>query len=194
MEPGGRVRRAAVDILGAAATSAAALALPRFLSAADDLSAHHDRHATIDWNGAVYAVWGSAPGDVWAGGSPPDYRVPPTVIHRWNGSAWAAVTVSETRSATLRSIWGSGPDDAWAAGYSWTGGAGAEAQYAGSLFHWNGTAWTDAEAPAGPESLGPIWGTAPDDVWLVGMPRHDCDERHVYHWDGANWTRAAVFD
>ena len=94
----------------------------------------------------------------------------------------------------LQGIWGSSPQDIWAVGTNFT------------VIHYDGTHWTpiridlpddgtrsDAPAPLGlmgrpivdegPTTLDGIWGSGPNDVWIV-----NCHTPEVIHWDGNQWT------
>jgi hypothetical protein len=54
-----------------------------------------------------------------------------------------------------------------------------------SLFFWNGEKWAPGASPIdGPKAL---WGTAPNDVWLVG-------QGGAGHFDGSTWHRVAGLD
>jgi hypothetical protein len=68
-----------------------------------------------------------------------------------------------------RSVWGSGPNDVWAVGD------------AGTILHWNGTAWTGVPSGTGNDLYG-VWGSGPNDVWAVGAGGT------VLHWNGTAWT------
>jgi hypothetical protein len=69
-------------------------------------------------------------------------------------------------------IWGSGPNDVWAIG--------------GSTYHYDGTAWTEADKHPGAR----IWGSGPNDVWSVGDSGYCCNKRPIYHFDGTAWSPA----
>ncbi|MCK6613978.1 MAG: hypothetical protein L6Q47_07040 [Ignavibacteriaceae bacterium] len=92
---------------------------------------------------ALDAVWGSAPDDVWAGGSEG------TLIH-WNGSNWKKVQ-SPTR-LRIFDIWGRSSNDIYAIGFSLLG------KY--ELLHYDGLRWklvTETMPPASSYQLSTIW-------------------------------------
>ena len=106
-------------------------------------------------------VWGSGPGDVWAGGDAG------TMVH-FTGASFSTVATASPES--IRGIWGSGPNDVWAVGDSNT------------IQHWDGTAWSLVYQGEGYTRFNGIWGSGPSDVWAVGA--HGV----VYHWDGVSWA------
>ncbi|MBV6511080.1 MAG: hypothetical protein FMNOHCHN_00559 [Ignavibacteriaceae bacterium] len=92
---------------------------------------------------ALNAVWGSAPDDVWAGGSEG------TLIH-WNGSNWKKVQ-SPTR-LRISDIWGRSSNDIYAIGFSLLG------KY--ELLQYDGLRWklvTETMPPASSYQLSTIW-------------------------------------
>lgn len=80
-------------------------------------------------------------------------------------------------SNTIESIWAIASNDIWA------GGA------AGTLLHYDGTAWTlytawgqgDFAQPPSTSFFHGIWGVASNDVWAVGSGGI------IYHYDGVRW-------
>ncbi len=83
-------------------------------------------------------------------------------------------------TVTLYGIWGPGDGTAWAVG----GNPDVPAD-AARVFHYDGTAWTDAAIPveaAAQFALYKVWGAAADDVWAVGA------NGIAIHWDGSAWT------
>jgi hypothetical protein len=71
--------------------------------------------------------------------------------------------------SALRGVWGASKDDVWVAAYK------------GDLHHWDGKAWTKAEAPPHRELLC-VSGSGPNDVWAVGY------EGNTLHYDGQAWS------
>ncbi|MBX3211150.1 MAG: hypothetical protein KF850_03890 [Labilithrix sp.] len=101
---------------------------------------------------ALYAIWGSGPGDVWIVGERG------TIRHYAGGDAQLGSVESPT-SSTLRAVWGSGPKDVWAVGDD------------GTILHYDGTAWTLSTGsfpPGEKPNLHGVWGSGPNDVWAVG--------------------------
>jgi len=119
-------------------------------------------------------VWASAPDDAWAlAWSNPGLFYDPRMgvgrarLFRWDGSAWTEV--AEQRSHGF-ALWGY-EGCVWLAGNSMMPVWAAEAGTCGD----------------GVESLRPLygaWGSAPDDLWAVGLLGQ------VARWDGSTWTRS----
>ena len=105
------------------------------------------------------ALWGSAANNVYAAGQSG------TVV-RWNGTAWATVTVGTTTSDFL-CLWGSAANNVWVAG------AG------GATLQFDGTTWINRITAS--QSVGALWGTGPADVFAFATGR-------LRHWDGTAWT------
>ncbi len=134
---------------------------------------------------ALWAVWGSAPDDVWAAGS--------ELLH-WNGVAWSVAppTLADLwDGVVILSLWGSGPSDVWAVGYVNVNGDAIMSDPC--ILHWDGAAWTPmptgvpVPAPSA-EGFVSVWGSGPADVW-VGVPGgFDGIPSGFFHWDGALWS------
>jgi hypothetical protein len=139
------------------------------------------------------AVWGSGGNDVWAvGGSSSADN-----IWHWDGSAWSLSPNAGLSNTHLLGVWGSGPGDVWA--------VGAYSACDPSFMHWDGSAWSVSEPltleDAGeysydygftPES---IWGSGPDDVWVVGASCNEGAYGNViaaWHYDGVAWSDLLV--
>lgn len=118
--------------------------------------------------GDLWWVFGFADGPIYMGGDG-------GVIVRRDGDTF---TVMDTPSTgTIYGIWGSSPDDLWAVG----GESDASGGFAWRLV---GDAWVpEASLPADVATDAALWkafGTATDDVWLVGS------NGVSLHWDGAS--------
>ena len=130
----------------------------------------------------LYAVWGSSPTDLWAGGGAPttgDQASPGTLLHGTGPSpstiAWEAVAAP----AAVRSIWGTSATDVWAIAsvperfrtddpsfvlhYSGPAGAGDA-----------GSEWkVDPVSNEFPSYFQKAWGTSKDDIWVTGRVAGD---------------------
>ncbi|MBX3211149.1 MAG: hypothetical protein KF850_03885 [Labilithrix sp.] len=117
---------------------------------------------------ALYAVWGSHPTDLWVGGE--------SGVFHGTGTSSSSLTWTFVPTAVpVRSIWGTSSSDVWAVGYAGTTSAGT-----GAVLHCSsatadvdaGDAEVSCEADPGaaafPARFTKVWGTAADDVWLVG--------------------------
>jgi hypothetical protein len=69
-------------------------------------------------------------------------------------------------SMGVSALWAFAPDDVW---------AGAE-----SIFHFDGSAWTEVAAPS-LGAVGDFWGFAPDDLYAVGG-------MSLLRWNGTAWS------
>lgn len=126
----------------------------------------------------AWGIWGSGSQDVWAVGS----TATSGVLH-WDGTAWRFnyLVPASGQSSGMTAVWGSGPDDVWAVG----GGDDTGSKLmAASVFHWDGTAWTQNLSGL-PSELSGIWGSASNDVWVAG------NNGLIAHWDGSSWTQYA---
>jgi hypothetical protein len=65
---------------------------------------------------------------------------------------------ADVQAGALRAVWGSGQGDVHIAGDN------------GVIFDWTGTKWQEDVGTRGVDYFG-VWGTAPDDVWVVGTFR-----------------------
>jgi len=148
-------------------------------------------------------IWGSGPNDVYAVGWHGDYlheidqgvHAHPVLLH-YDGSQWADATVPS--EAHLRNIWGSGPNDVYFVGTEWS--------YDPNLFpseirkdqilHYDGSSWSISwESDPERTDLGGMWGSGPNDVYVVGT-YHEWGETHAedvdygitLHFDGSTWS------
>jgi hypothetical protein len=109
---------------------------------------------------------------------------------RWDGTAWAAVTVPFAWATTLGVVRGSSAHDVWVT----NGGAG--------LFHWDGANWTDLSPPGLPSGSRVIEMRVlgPNEAWLINsypLPVNPQNgnlyyQSMVLHWDGAGWTQVPL--
>lgn len=117
----------------------------------------------------LWWVHGFAHDDVWAVG---DLG---TILH-FDGVAWTVVDGGGF-DYTLWGVWGASPNELWAVGGSAAGGQ------PGVLRRWSGGTWSDVTGLDLTDlRLFKVWGTAADDVFVVG------DEGTALHWDGVAWT------
>lgn len=127
----------------------------------------------------------------------------PTLILRWNGSAWRQVPSPSTGYlSALSGVAAVSPSDAWAVGFSTSNGAFSQASTL--IEHWNGSSWTTVPSPnpgsGGNELLG-VAATSPTDAWAVGFAGVDSppnllacsglrsgETTILEHWNGTTWT------
>lgn len=118
--------------------------------------------------GALYAVWGSSPTDLWIGGEGGLY-------HATGASSSALAFQAVELSVPIMSILGFGASDIWATGYS----QDLEFTYdTGRVFHYSGgsgaaaSEWAEDDVTlSSPALYAKIWGTSDDDLWIGGDGR-----------------------
>jgi len=87
-----------------------------------------------------------------------------------NDGDWVVQTVPEQAFVAPYTLWVFSETDVWLGG--------------SSLWHWDGSAWREAAAPAN-TGIVDFWGFAPDDLWAIGSDI-------VFHWDGSAWSEVAA--
>ncbi len=116
--------------------------------------------------GSLSGVWGSGPDDVYiVGGDENGARA-----FHYDGATWSEIEGLPEGAALLVWAFGFGPDDVWFVGEE------------GTALHWDGASWTSVETGT-TEDLWGVWGSAPDDLWVVGGNWGE-GEPLILHWDG----------
>lgn len=130
--------------------------------------------APTDYSGqlpGLFGVWGRSANDVWAVGGN-------GVILHWTGTGmWTTVRTQAFQA--FREVWGGSSGPVWAAG-----SVGFPPMNR-LLFKWDGSTWTDATTGPASTSYYAVWGTAPDNAWVVGA------SGTVIHWNGSSWSQVA---
>ena len=125
-------------------------------------------------NKTLYAVWGTAADNVWAGGEG-------GVLFHFDGLRWSAA--HSAVSASIRVIWGVSANDVWAAAV----GGHNEAIF----IHYDGKNWSEVASPTGNNQalFRSLWGSAANDIWAIGQ-RYDGGiwRGVIAHYDGAKWS------
>jgi hypothetical protein len=133
--------------------------------------------ATYDQRTWFEKVWGSSASDVYAVGwindpglGPEDHF--PNVYH-FDGTAWSPVDWDGQTSIfsgnSLFGVWGTSASDVYVVGDK------------GSIFHFDGSNWSEVGPFSGPVNRAVVGGSA-NDVLVVG------DYGELLHWDGASWA------
>jgi hypothetical protein len=124
----------------------------------------------------TYAVWGTSPSDVFAGGNyiGPDGQVSGNYLIHYDGSGWSTMIMPTPDQSVIKEIWGSSPTDVFATGQSST------AEY---IYHYDGTTWTVSETSS--TLISGIWGASATDVYVVGG---DSRGALILHYDGSAWS------
>jgi hypothetical protein len=104
-------------------------------------------------------------------------------------SAGEWTTFAKLGGPGLRKIWGSSDSDIWVVGsYDYAGTVlldGPAVIPLPRVVHFDGTSWRDADVSGWTEPWY-VWGTARDDVWILGAPAR--------HFDGTSWTAFPAAD
>ncbi len=122
--------------------------------------------------GALSAVWGSAPNDVFVVGGTPGVGE----VYHFDGSQWRMMPIPDV--PLLVWVFGFGPGDVYAVG---AGGGG---------IRFDGTSWTSWSTGTTQDLWG-IWGATPDDLWLVGGNVGEGDPV-ILHFNGSAFAPVPV--
>ena len=122
----------------------------------------------------LVGVGGSSATDVWVGGSDGGTAV----IYRNTGSGWTKGTLPQqflNVDSSVNVIYAASPTLAWAAG-----------ENSAFPLKWNGTSWQlDFSMGVSMSPIRGIWGSGPNDVWLVGGSE-------LLHHDGVKWAKSSA--
>jgi hypothetical protein len=142
--------------------------------------------------GYLNGVDAESSSDVWAVGNYVDQGLHPLTEH-WDGANWSWVPApdgSPFGTNVLHDVSVVSSTDVWAVGYQdVTGGA----DFQPLIEHWDGDAWSVAQAPTIPGDnnlLYDVYAVGVGDVWAVGStsgPRP-----LTMHWDGIKWKLVGV--
>ncbi len=127
----------------------------------------------------ISGLWGSGPNDVWAFGGTSN-----SAHLHWDGTSWTFDFFQPTVGVSFEILagWGSAANDVWAVGSGDETGQRQPGTAPGaSIFHWDGTAWTQNISGLN-SALNAIWGFSSTDIWTVGW------NGLIAHWDGVTWT------
>lgn len=122
--------------------------------------------------GALSAVWGSGPNNVFVVGG----RTSQGEIYHYDGAKWRAMDVPAV--SLLVWVYGFGPNDVYAVGLG------------GGVVHYDGSKWTALNSGT-TESLWGIWGKSSDDIWIVGGTVGSGDPI-ILHFDGQSFTSVPI--
>jgi hypothetical protein len=103
------------------------------------------------------------------------------VIVRWDGTQWSRTEFPDV--AYLHGVWGLDATHVYAVGYGYDSNYGNQIPH---LYRWDGSTWTEMPTGQPNGQLFGVWGTSPDDLWVVGSM--------VLRWDGETWTRQFVHE
>lgn len=116
--------------------------------------------------GALSAVWGSGPNDVFVVGGTPDRGE----VYHFDGTEWSGMNIP--RVPILIWVFGFGPNDVYAVGEQ------------GAFIRYDGERWTEVDSGTD-EDLWGIWGNTPQDLFIVGGEA-DSGSPVILGYDGAS--------
>jgi hypothetical protein len=146
--------------------------------------------------GPLYGLDAIAADDIWAVGTRPDPNDPDEDIglaEHWDGATWTEFPTPAFGGeigGTLLDVSGSSADGVWAVGSS------GQAFFNDTQIvveHWNGAAWSQADAPDASfnDALFGVVAVSSTDAWAVGgfdTGGTGLNHMLIEHWDGQHWT------
>lgn len=168
-----------------------------------------ERVTAIDPYDHVRGIWGASADDAWAWGW--------KSLYHWDGTTWTRWP--STPSDEIRAIWGPRPNDLWMStdvgtfrwdGVAWSASP-SQIGFAAASFHsaaggmpfavgpwgqvarYDGARWVElgSRIDSLPVTFGDVWGSAPDDVWVVGTDEtSEVGQGRVFRWNGRHWAIA----
>jgi hypothetical protein len=153
-------------------------------------------------SGALTAVAGSSPSDVWAvgawnvGGPSGSFDGLHTLIEHWDGDRWAIIASPDAPDVVriteyLVAASAAGPSDAWAVGLVTKDQGFGGRPDRQLLEHWDGTAWRVSPGAVlpGRTSLSDVVAMTPQEAWAVGSAQAQPVARTlIERWNGTSWT------
>jgi hypothetical protein len=127
------------------------------------------------------SVWGLSPSDVYAVGADYGPGWKPLVAH-FDGSRWSLATLPTETLREPLDIWGTSPQNLYVAGVVHDPVDTSMAHDHGLILHFDGSAWSETVDSESGVHLKAVWGTAPDNVYMVGDPGA------IVRWDGTRWA------
>ncbi len=118
--------------------------------------------------GGVFGVWAASPDDIWV-----VVNGYPFFVFYYDGSGWHRQFESGNIAV---SIWGATTSDIFIVGFE------------GNIWHYDGSAWALMSDTGYERALQDAWGSAGDDVYIVGANIVSGDGGAVLHYDGAGWA------
>jgi cysteine-rich repeat protein len=122
----------------------------------------------------IYALWGTAPGDVYAVGERAPYDL--HLVHHYDGLAWSNVDLNfpgASDIAALYDVWGTGADSVHAVG-----------DYGMVIRYQASSGWTRIDIGTAATLRG-VWGSADNDIYVVGFV--GAGGSTLMHYDGVEW-------
>ncbi|HEY5928480.1 MAG TPA: hypothetical protein VIV11_42630, partial [Kofleriaceae bacterium] len=148
---------------------------------------------SLNGSGRIGGIWEDG-ADLWLANQMGIYRrhngvwdplVQPTGTTVWYHGIWASGGHAFAVGGALLGVWGQSPSDVYV--------VGGKAQL-GSVWHFDGTAWSEMALPSATSLLRAVWGTG-GEVFAVGnVPDNDVTtpDATIVHYDGTLWTEMEI--
>lgn len=137
--------------------------------------------------GAMWSVAAFSLKSIWAGGTNSRNQ---SLVVRWNGSRWSAVTIPGASGFFYDLVAGSSASDVWV--------FGTNAKGTKKAFRWNGAHWRAIAMPmvsaAAPVVVSPtsVWATGQVECKIPSKPAAWKCVTPVYHWNGHTWRKSSI--
>jgi hypothetical protein len=130
------------------------------------------------------SVWGLSGQDIYLAGAAYGTGFTPLVAH-FDGQQWSLFTLPSVTAREPLDVWATSPQNLYVVGVLHGAPDPNNANDQGLILHYNGSAWDETIRPAMGVHLKAVWGTASDNIYVVGDPGV------IAHWDGTAWTDEA---
>ncbi|HEY6276122.1 MAG TPA: hypothetical protein VIX86_07300 [Streptosporangiaceae bacterium] len=126
-----------------------------------------------------------------AGGPPRISGVGKTLVARWSGTSWKAVSAPSPGGSGISRLYGvtaTSSGNAWAVGEYNPG-----VEYKSLVEHWNGTKWAQQTSPDPSSSdnfLAGVAATSSGNAWAAGFYyTGTAYDSFIVHWNGTKWSK-----
>src|SRR5262249_17482160 len=126
------------------------------------------------------SVWGLSSTDIYTVGAEYGRGWTPLVAH-FDGNQWSLFTLPVDTLREPLDICATSPPNLYVAGVVHDAVDTSMAHDHGLILHFDGTTWSETIDSESGVHLKAVWGTAPDNVYMVGDPGA------IVRWDGAHW-------
>jgi hypothetical protein len=136
--------------------------------------------------GDTLVLWQSITGlsgqDIYVVGAGYSPTLTPLAAH-FDGQGWTTLTLPAVTHRELLDVWASSPEDVYVCGVLRDPATGEDnSHHQGLVLHYDGENWTESTHGELGVHLKAVWGTGPNNVYVVGDPGI------VVHWDGVSWN------
>jgi hypothetical protein len=147
----------------------------------------HPGHVILHYDGTSWKIVRTGPDRPLYGldgtGADNVFAVGSGFVLHFDGQQWSEVEVDSAWN--LRNVWASMDGGAFA--------VGVDQNERPLMVHFDGIAWSvvPMEWPADLYSLSDVWGTGPDNIYVVGIANGLSNGTMVFHFDGESWSLTA---